>query len=81
MCGISSMFIKLDAHHVTDRKEIINGGYVMENGISLCPECHKKAEMFHDTGKAYPGYAPEDLYKAIKSSKELAIEASRKLEG
>jgi len=26
----------LDAHHITDRNEMFNGGYVKENGISLC---------------------------------------------
>lgn len=26
----------LDAHHITDRNEMPNGGYVPENGISLC---------------------------------------------
>ena len=26
----------LDAHHITDRNEMPNGGYVVENGISLC---------------------------------------------
>lgn len=70
---------ELDAHHITDRREMPNGGYVKENGISLCPECHIKAEEFHSTGTAYPGYAPEDLYKVINSSLEKAIEASKKL--
>lgn len=70
---------ELDAHHVTDRKIMPNGGYVKENGISLCEECHKKAEEFHSTGKAHPGYAPDDLYLKINSSIEKAIEASEKL--
>lgn len=70
---------ELDAHHVTDRSLMPNGGYVKENGISLCPDCHLKAEVFHSTGTAHPGYAPEDLYKAINSTLEKAIEASEKL--
>lgn len=70
---------ELDAHHITDRSIMPNGGYVKENGISLCPECHIKAEVFHSTGTAYPGYAPEDLYKKIKSSYEKAVEASNRL--
>jgi len=28
----------LDAHHITDRHDMPNGGYVKENGITLCPE-------------------------------------------
>jgi 5-methylcytosine-specific restriction endonuclease McrA len=69
----------LDAHHITNRKEIVNGGYVASNGISLCSDCHKKAEVFHSTGTVHPGYAPEDLYKKINSSYEKAVEASKKL--
>ena len=46
-----------DSHHITDRKEIINGGYVLENGISLCSACHWKAEQYHITGEAAHGYS------------------------
>lgn len=70
---------ELDAHHITNRTEMPNGGYVKENGISLCASCHMKAEEFHSTGVAHPGYAIEDLYKAINSNLEKAIEASKKL--
>jgi len=72
----------LDAHHITDRNEMPNGGYVKENGISLCKDdCHTKAEMFHITEGAEwePGMHPDDLYKIIGSSKEEAIKASEKL--
>lgn len=70
---------KLDAHHITDRKLMPNGGYVVENGISLCPECHVRAEAFHSTGTPVLGYSPEDLYTIIGSSYNQAIEASKKL--
>ena len=56
---------ELDAHHISDRNYVPNGGYVMENGISLCVECHIMAEQFHSTGSAFVGYSPDDLYKAI----------------
>ena len=56
-----------------------NGGYVKENGISLCPTCHEKAEVFHSTGTALPGWAPEDLYRLIGSSYEQAVKASERL--
>lgn len=72
----------LDAHHITDRTEMPNGGYVKENGITLCKqECHMKAEKFHMTeGKEWePGFHPDELYAKIKSSKEKAISASEKL--
>lgn len=83
MCGMKSgkdtAEQDLDAHHITDRNLMPNGGYVKENGISLCIGCHKKAEEFHSTGIAHPGYSPEDLYKKIGSNLENAITASEKL--
>lgn len=65
----------VDAHHITDRNEMPNGGYVRENGISLCAEHHKMAEKFHETnGEEWiEGFHPNDLYTKIHSSKELAI--------
>jgi len=80
----------LDAHHITDRNEMPGGGYVPENGITLCKvdengseenSCHMKAELFHiSEGQEWePGMHPSDLYKLINSSKELAIEKSEKL--
>lgn len=62
----------LDAHHVTDRHEFRHGGYVPENGIALCAYCHEKAEEFHRTGEAFEGFAPEELYLIINSSREKA---------
>jgi predicted restriction endonuclease len=71
----------LDAHHITDRSEMPNGGYVKENGITLCQAHHLDAEMFHIShGKKWrQGMSPTDLYKKIGSSKELAYNASLKL--
>lgn len=83
MCGMKSSKDhaeqELDAHHVSDRNLLPNGGYVKENGVSLCSECHQKAEVFHSTGTPVEGYSVEDLYKKINSSYEKAIEASEKL--
>lgn len=58
-----------------------NGGYVPENGISVCHRCHQLAEIYHSTGgtRWYTGLHPNDLYRLIGSSKELAIQASQKL--
>lgn len=69
----------LDAHHITDRNEMPNGGYVVENGASLCSVCHENAEQFHSTGVAVPGFAPDDLYQIINSCHEKAVKASEKL--
>jgi len=81
MCGRKHT---LNAHHIIDRHEIINGGYVKENGITLCAgedkdNCHWKAEQYHATGIDYYGYSQEELFKRIGSSLELATEASHVL--
>lgn len=76
VCGASG---NLDAHHITDRNEIPNGGYVAENGISLCPKCHDLAEDFHRGNKCQKGYSPNELYKLIGSSREKAETAALKL--
>jgi len=80
-CVFCSIKVDLDAHHITDRNEMPNGGYVRENGITLCTEHHMLAEKFHISGGTewHPDMHPNDLYKKIGSSKELAIEASQRL--
>jgi len=82
VCGEVRELSLLDAHHITDRGEMPNGGYVKENGITVCKEdCHLKVEWFHITeGKEWEeGLHPDDLYKMIGSSKELAIQKSERL--
>lgn len=71
----------LDAHHITDRALLPAGGYVPENGIALCAECHRKAEAFHSTGKALEGWSPDDLYQIIDSSHDRALAASQRRAG
>ena len=58
---------ELDAHHIQDRTD---DNYVRDNGISVCEECHLKAEKFHIThGKEWePGFHPNDLYRLIGSN-------------
>lgn len=70
-----------DAHHITDRHEMPNDGYVKENGISLCSRHHTLAEAFHQHAGTfwYKGYHPSDLYEKIGSSYELALAASKRL--
>jgi 5-methylcytosine-specific restriction endonuclease McrA len=79
VCNTKRSVDELDSHHITDRNEMPNGGYVKENGITVCIEnCHLKVELFHISNgeKWEEGLHPDDLYKIIKSSKELAIEKS-----
>jgi hypothetical protein len=75
-CGNAGI---LDAHHITNREAMPNGGYVRENGITLRPDCHVKAEQFYDTGVAIEGFAPDDLYKLVGSSYESAHKTSAEL--
>lgn len=82
MCGFKSSpekSLELDVHHIQDRHLLDNGGYVMENGISLCSGCHLKAEEYHCYGLAHLGYSMEDLYLKIGSSLEEAVKASKYL--
>lgn len=78
-CVFCDITNALDIHHITDRSEIPNGGYVLSNGITLCSEHHWKAEQWHITGTAEIGYYPNDLYNKIGSSLEKAIKDSKNL--
>jgi 5-methylcytosine-specific restriction endonuclease McrA len=73
----------LDAHHITDRNQMPNGGYVKENGITVCDEHHMLCEQYHiNNGTEWPeGYHPNDLYRKIGSTYERALRASHKLGG
>lgn len=42
VCGAPA----IDAHHITPREMMLNGGYVKENGVSLCGDCHIEAESW-----------------------------------
>jgi 5-methylcytosine-specific restriction endonuclease McrA len=80
-CRVCKSSGKLDAHHITDRNEMPNGGYVLENGISLCEDCHMKAERWHISGNTdfVKGYHPDELYAIIGSSHQKALRASERL--
>lgn len=73
---------RINAHHITDRSEMPNGGYVKENGITVCEEpCHRLVEEFHISGgqRWSPGLHPRFLYLTIGSSYEKAVRASEGL--
>lgn len=70
----------LDAHHITDRHLMPNGGYVLSNGITVCEEHHLKCEEYHSTNTCEPQYHPYELYKLINSSPEKAHADSEKLD-
>ena len=60
------------------------GGYVKENGISLCEGvngCHMKAERYHITsgGDWVEGFHPMELFNLIGSNLSLAIKKSKEI--
>jgi 5-methylcytosine-specific restriction endonuclease McrA len=59
VCGASEG--PLDAHHITPREEMPGGGYIAENGITLCAECHVGAEDYLQGRRREPRFAPETL--------------------
>ena len=84
----------IDAHHITPREDMPNGGYVKENGISLCDPsklggsfsegCHFKAESVLKNKDLIHdsndhNYSPQQLYLHIGSSYEEAVERSHSL--
>jgi hypothetical protein len=70
-CVFCPVTENLDAHHIIDRHLMPNGGYVKENGITLCSEHHRQAEDGQPT--------PDELYARIDSSYEKAFVASVRL--
>lgn len=71
-CGAQPPQDELDAHHIIDRHDMPNGGYIPENGVSLCQVCHPRAEREHQGVEPYPGLSRAELFAAIGSSEALA---------
>lgn len=80
-CGEKGTAETLDAHHITSRDLLPNGGYTAFNGIALCKRaggCHEKAEAWTEACPI-PMFSPEELYLLIGSTYAQAVEASKKL--
>lgn len=79
-CVFCDITVNLDAHHITDRHLIFNGGYVKENGITLCANHHDLVEDWNRYGEVTDEmYHPNNLYKIINSRRKDAFLASVKL--
>jgi predicted restriction endonuclease len=74
MCGLTDR--TLDVHHIMNRGDMPNGGYVPENGITLCPICHVRAESTYFNALSIVGFSVTELYEKIGSSFEKALKAS-----
>lgn len=69
---------RINAHHITDRHEFPNGGYVPENGVTVCEgACHMACEEFHRSGgtRSAEGLSPSDLYGKVGSTFTQALAA------
>jgi hypothetical protein len=53
------------------------GGYVAENGISLCENCHQQAEVFHQTNPNGGGFIFEP-HHTYKTAEEMSSEVLNK---
>jgi len=82
VCGEKGLDTEYDAHHITNRKEMPADGYVLENGIMLCEDCHIIAEDTYFCRKANYNvdYLPDRLYQYINSSYDIALNACSLLE-
>lgn len=48
ICGNTELLV---AHHLLERWLWADGGYYIDNGVSLCPDCHLPAERTEITCK------------------------------
>lgn len=42
---LGAVYVKLDAHHILERRLWPDGGYYIDNGASVCEPCHMKCEQ------------------------------------
>lgn len=84
----------MNAHHIWPREDMPNGGYVPENGITVCDtkampgqkSCHEQVEEalanYRSSARGrYPrmDLYPPNLYKLVGSDFERAREAAERL--
>ena len=62
-CAMCDSDKELSAHHIINKKHIPYGGYVLKNGITLCGECHIKAEDTYFGREYHEDYTPDVLFK------------------
>lgn len=82
-CVICKTEESIEAHHITDRELMPGGGYVKENGITLCHQHVELAEAHRTSGEegAASELAPAKLYNRVGSNYAKALKASERLEG
>lgn len=75
-CVFCDVKTELDAHHINDRDEMPGGGYVKENGITVCKKHHERCEAWYVDPVANYEFSPTKLFSIIASSPELAYSSS-----
>lgn len=64
------------AHQIISKNAFLNGGFVIENGISLCDDCCEKVKNVNGDDPIYGAFA---LYNKIGSSFLEAMEKDGKI--
>lgn len=77
VCRVCNATDNLEVHHITNRNEMPNGGYVPENGITLCPAHHLLAEQGVIPVQAQYAMINSNYEKAWKSSTALGLTLDR----
>jgi len=86
ICGAPAQ----DAHHVMERRLFLDGGYHPDNGVSVCGECHIKAEQtlispeeLREAAGITKAYLPPHLYDDVRYDKwgNQIISGDRRLRG
>ena len=89
-CVICPRTDKLVAHHILERRLFNNGGFFIQNGSSLCPSCHIKAEqtiLSCEEIRAAAGitetFLPDHFYKDNRYEKwgDIILPDGRRLKG
>ena len=82
-CVVCKTEDNIEAHHITDRELMPGGGYVKENGVTLCHEHVEMAEAHRTKSEdgAVAELAPVKLYNKVGSNYDKALKASERLEG
>jgi hypothetical protein len=82
--------VKLDAHHIMERRLWPDGGYYLDNGASLCEPCHLQAEQTYlscENLREFAGITrvllPPHLYDDVRYDKwgNIIIENGMRLRG
>ena len=73
MCKFCNEIDVLNVHHITNRHDMLNGGYATTNGITVCLDHHKECEDYLNGFSFDQTYCPNNLYEMIGSNYDQAF--------